>query len=146
MKIKPLLAIVVFAILLAGCSSGSLKVIDGGVSNTDELNQMTRLQVKYREDLKAAKKITKESGDKMGKMCVDELTKRADARDAKVSTEPAGVLSTLLAIRAKKRGFEDGISDDFRIACAPLISSMIKSISVLMTRALKRLASGGLLR
>jgi len=144
MRIKPFLITLVAVMLIAGCSSNNVQLANDGVTSVEELSLVTQARAKYRAELRTAKKIAEESNDRMGIMCMGELIDRADARDTEVSTKPTGVMSTLMAIRAKRRGLEDGVSDDLRIACAPLVSSIVKSVSKLMSAALRRLATGGL--
>jgi len=97
-------------------------------------------------DLQHASAIGKAGGDKLGPLCYDWLAAQLQAQS---SSDPnatvAGLISAFEKARLLQQAVSNGISQDFQIHCAPLLSDAQSNLLRLGALGAGVVTTGGLL-
>jgi hypothetical protein len=120
---KKLTVLALLAVLASGCASLDPRI--GDISKD--------VSAIYEEDLILAYQMAEQHGDTLAMQCYMTL---ATLHASRLETPaPVGALSAYQAVRGVRRQLDDGISDEMRLGCAPLVSdsrSFILGLSKLL--------------
>lgn len=112
------LLVLVSVLALGGCTG----VVAGAITGDDDGGPFARLSGVVTADLDAAIAISTANGDQLAARCFQHLRSYVGTPTPSVD-QIKGVLSAYAKARATRRTFDAnrGISDGFKIACAPLL-------------------------
>ena len=94
-------------------------------------------------DLQNASTDAKAHGDKLAAMCYDFLAGQLTAQTRTPGSNIAGAVSAFQRLRDLQNAITGGISQDFQINCAPLLSDEQANLAKLGLMTAATIASGG---
>jgi hypothetical protein len=96
-------------------------------------------------DLQNASTDAKAHGDKLAAMCYDFLAAQLTAQTSPAGSDITGAVSAFQRVRDFQSTIAGGISQDFQINCAPLLSDEQANLAKLGVVTAGAVASGGVL-
>jgi hypothetical protein len=131
--------------LLAACSvPQSTGQSTGASSNGSPVGELrTSLAQFTLADLQNASTDAKAHGDKLAAMCYEFLAAQLTAQTSLPGSNITGAASAFQRLRDFQSAIAGGISQDFQINCAPLLSDEQANLAKLGIMAAGTIASGG---
>lgn len=96
-------------------------------------------------DLQSASTDAKAHGDKIAAMCYDFLAMQIASQASATGARVTGAVSAFQRVRDLQSAIAGGVSQDFQINCAPLLSDVQANLVKLGVVSAGAVASGGLL-
>jgi hypothetical protein len=133
--------------LLAACAvpqgtSQSSGATTNGASVAELRTSLTQFTL---ADLQSASTDAKAHGDKLAAMCYDFLAAQLTAQASTPGSTITGAVSAFQRLRDLQNAIDGGISQDFQISCAPLLSDEQANLTKLGVLGVGAVASGGAL-
>lgn len=136
--------VVTLMLLLAGCAAqgGATEpsAAPPATSSTDLQSSLAKLAL---ADLQSASSDAKAHGDKLAALCYDFLAGNIAPQNVPPAAAVAGPVSAFQRLRDFQRSVDSGLSQDFQLNCAPLLSDVRANLLKLGVVGAGAAASGG---
>src|SRR6185312_12863882 len=133
-------------LLLAGCAAqGSATGLPGAPPAASAIDLQSSLAKVALADLQSASSDAKAHGDKLAALCYDFLAGEIAPQNAPPAAAVAGPVSAFQRLRDFQRSVDSGLSQDFQLNCAPLLSDAQANLLKLGVVGAGAAVSGGVL-
>jgi hypothetical protein len=133
--------------LLAACAvpQGTSQSSGAATNGSPVVELRTSLAQFTVADLQNASTDAKAHGDKLAAMCYDFLAAQITAQTSTPGSNITGAVSAFQRLRDRQSAIAGGISQDFQISCAPLLSDEQANLAKVGVLGVGAIASGKVL-